>query len=94
MWFNEYGWNASPPNISQDKLTWGRVTDQEQADYTVRGIEYAKANWPWAGAFTIWYLRQVGDILPSASEYYFGLVNPDFVPSQTYNAVAGGGERG
>lgn len=87
VWFNEYGWNASPPSIPKEKLTWGRVSDQQQADYTVRGIEYAREHWPWAGAFTIWYLRQVGDIAPSASEYYFGLVNPDFVPSQAYNAV-------
>jgi len=87
VWFNEYGWNASPPSIPQERLPWGRVSDQEQAEYTVRGIRYAREHWPWAGAFTIWYLRQVGDIAPSASEYYFGLVNPDFVPSQAYNAV-------
>lgn len=91
VWFNEYGWNASPPSIT--KLTWGRVSDQEQAEYTVRGIQYAREHWPWAGAFTIWYLRQVGDIAPSASEYYFGLVNPDFVPSQAYNAVQGVAKR-
>ncbi len=90
VWFNEYGWNASPPSIT--KLTWGRVSDQEQAEYTVRGIRYAREHWPWAGAFTIWYLRQVGDIAPSASEYYFGLVNPDFVPSQAYNAVQAASE--
>jgi hypothetical protein len=87
VWFNEYGWNASPPSIPKEKLIWGRVSDQQQAEYTVGGIEYAREHWPWAGAFTIWYLRQVGDIAPSASEYYFGLVNPDFVPSQAYNAV-------
>jgi hypothetical protein len=87
VWFNEYGWNASPPSMPKERLIWGRVTDQQQAEYTVGGIEYAREHWPWAGAFTIWYLRQVGDIAPSASEYYFGLVNPDFVPSQAYRAV-------
>jgi hypothetical protein len=37
--------------------------------------------------FTIWYLRQVGDIQPTESEYYFQLVNPEFVPGAAYRAV-------
>ena len=87
VWFNEYGWNASPPDMNEDLLFWGRVTPQEQAEYTVRGIRYARENWPWAGVFTIWYMRQVGDIPNSTSEYYFGLVNFDFVAGATYRAV-------
>lgn len=87
VWFNEYGWNASPADMDQSKLKWGRVTPEEQAQYTVRGIEYARDHWPWAGVFTIWYLRQVGDTPRSESEYYFGLVDPDFVASAAYRAV-------
>ncbi|MDQ6695534.1 MAG: hypothetical protein M3014_14150 [Chloroflexota bacterium] len=87
VWFNEYGWNSSPSSMSPQNLRWGRVSPEEQADYTVRGIRYARQNWPWAGVFTIWYLRQVGDIPSSDSEYYFGLVNPDFVVSPVYKAV-------
>ncbi len=86
VWFNEYGWNASPATITD--LPWGRVSPEEQADYTVRGIQYAREHWPWAGVFTIWYLRQVGDTPPSASEYYFGMVNPDFIVSPVYREVA------
>lgn len=82
VWFNEYGWNASPPDITD--VPWGRVTAEQQGDYTVRGIQYARQNWPWAGVFTIWYLRQVGDIPRTASEYYFGLLNTDFVKSDAY----------
>ena len=87
VWFNEYGWNASPESIPPDKLIWGRVTPEQQADYTVRGIEYAQKHWPWAGVFTIWYLRQVGDIAPTESEYYFSLVNPEFVPGTAYREI-------
>ncbi len=82
VWFNEYGWNASPADITD--APWGRVTAEQQGDYTVRGIRYARQNWPWAGVFTIWYLRQVGDIPRTASEYYFGLVNTEFVKSDAY----------
>ena len=87
VWFNEYGWNASPPDMPKESLFWGRVTPQQQAEYTVRGIRYARDNWPWAGVFTIWYMRQVGDIPNSASEYYFGLVNFDFAAGAAYRAV-------
>jgi len=87
VWFNEYGWNASPDTIPDDKLPWGRVTPEQQADYTVRGIQYAREHWPWAGVFTIWYLRQVGDIAPTESEYYFSLVNPEFVPGVAYREI-------
>jgi hypothetical protein len=87
VWFNEYGWNASPPDMPESELRWGRVTVQQQADYTVQGIEYAREHWPWAGVFTIWYLRQVGDIPRTKSEYYFGLVNEDFVPTDAYKRV-------
>jgi hypothetical protein len=85
VWFNEYGWNASPADITN--VPWGRVTAEQQGDYTVRGIEYARQNWPWAGVFTIWYLRQVGDIPRTASEYYFGLVNTEFVQSDAYKRI-------
>lgn len=91
IWFNEYGWNATPADFPvkdpAKDLPWDRVTAEQQADYTVRGVQYAQDNWPWAGVFTIWYLRQVGDIPPTKSEYYFSLVNPEFVPQPAYSAV-------
>ncbi len=89
VWFNEYGWNASPTDgrVKEETVRWGRVTSEQQAEYTVRGIQYAREHWPWAGVFTIWYLRQVGDISADNSEYYFGLVSLDFVVLDTYKAV-------
>src|SRR5437016_13420319 len=86
IWFNEYGWNASPATCCAS-FPWGRVSPDQQADYTVRGIQYAREHWAWAGVFTIWYLRQVGDIAPTQSEYYFSLLNTEFVPSSAYWAV-------
>jgi hypothetical protein len=87
VWFNEYGWNASPASFPPDKLIWRRVTEQQQADYTVRGIQYAKQNWPWAGVVFIWYFRQVGDIPKDRSDYYFQMVTPEFEPKPVYNSV-------
>ncbi|MBI4789094.1 MAG: beta-galactosidase [Chloroflexi bacterium] len=84
VWINEYGWNASPPDFDLDKLIWGRVTEQQQADYTVRGIVEARTKWPWLGVVNIWYFRQVGDLTPDRSDYYFRMVDVDFTPRLVY----------
>jgi hypothetical protein len=87
VWINEYGWNAAPASFPEELLTWERVTDAQQADYTVRGIAWARAHWPWLGVVNIWYFRQVGDIPPDRPAYYFGLVDPDFTPRPVYDAL-------
>jgi hypothetical protein len=87
VWFNEYGWNASPADFPEEQLVWQRVTEEEQADYTVRGVEHALENWPWVGVFNIWYFRQVGGISPDRSDYYFRMVDVDFTPRLVYLAV-------
>lgn len=87
VWFHEFGWNASPETMSQDKLLWRRVTEQQQADYTVRAIRLAREEWPWAGVFDIWYFRQDGHIPPDRSEYYFRMVDPGFTPRPIYSAL-------
>ena len=87
VWFNEYGWNASPADMAAEKLIWRRVTEEEQAEWTVEGIRYGRSHWPWAGVFCIWYLRQVGDIPPTSSEYYFRMIDPEFTPRLVYKEV-------
>ena len=87
IWFNEYGWNASPEDFPEDQLIWKRVSEEDQADFTVRGIDYATERWPWAGVINIWYFRQVGNISPDRSDYYFRMVDVDFTPRLVYYAV-------
>ncbi|MCX6021001.1 MAG: hypothetical protein NTZ05_04580, partial [Chloroflexi bacterium] len=86
IWFNEFAWNASPADFPKDKLTWRRVSDEEQAKYTVDAIKLAQS-WGWAGALNIWYFRQVGDITPDRSDYFFRMVDTDFTPRPVYHAV-------
>lgn len=88
IWILEYGWNAAPDSIPDSRLVWGRVTEQQQAEYTVRGIELARDGWPWAGVVSIWFFRQVGDIPPNNPEAYFRMVDTDFTPRPVYAAVA------
>ncbi len=84
VWINEFGWNASPPDFTNDQLVWGRVTEQQQAEYTLRGIQEARTKWQWLGVVNIWYFRQVGDITPDRSDYYFRMVDVDFTPRLVY----------
>lgn len=87
IWFNEFGWNAAPATFPPDQLPWGRVSEQQQAQYTVEAIQYARSHWPWAGVFNIWFFRQSGTISPDRPEYYFRMVDVGFTPRPLYGAV-------
>jgi hypothetical protein len=87
IWINEYGWNAAPDSFADELLTWERVSAAKQAEYTVRGIEWARENWPWLGVVNLWYFRQVGDVPPDRAAYYFALVDPEFNPQPVYEAL-------
>jgi hypothetical protein len=88
VWFNEYGWNAAPEYFGDEALIWERVSEEKQAEYTLQGIEWARREWPWAGAFNIWYFRQTGQqYTPDDAAYYFRMVDVDFTPRRVYDAV-------
>ncbi len=87
VWFNEFGWTAPPAGFPPDKLIWGSVTEQQQAEYTVAAIDKARAEWPWAGVFSIWYFRQDGHIPSDRADYYFRMVDVGFTPRPLYQAV-------
>ena len=87
VWFNEFGWNAAPKDSVREASKWGSVTEEEQANYTVRAIEMARSKWNWTGVFCIWYFRQDGHIRSDSPEYYFRMVDPGFTPRLVYNAV-------
>jgi hypothetical protein len=87
IWIHEYGWHAAPATFPEELLIWKRVTLEQQAEYTVRGIDWARAHWPWLGVVNIWYFRQAGDIPPDWAAYYFAMVDPEFNPLPVYEAV-------
>lgn len=88
VWFNEYAWNAAPEYFDDDDLIWERVAEEEQAEFTLQGVEWARQEWPWAGTFSIWYFRQTGQqYTPDEAAYYFRMVDVDFTPRRVYVAV-------
>jgi len=87
VWFNEVGWNAAPDTFPQEKLIWQRVPEAQQAEWTVKAIKTARAQWPWAGVFCVWYFRQAGQIPPERADYYFRMVDVGFTPRPVYNLI-------
>ncbi len=88
VWLNEYGWNASPEEMPPELQIWQRVSEEEQAAWTVEGYRWAAEHWPWAGVINIWYFRQWGGKAPTEADYYFRMVDTDFTPRRLYDAVA------
>jgi hypothetical protein len=86
IWLSEMGWNALPSDFPETPR-YGRVSEAQQARYTVRGLQCIQAEWPWVGVTFLWYLRQPGNWQASQQEYYFRLVDPDFTPRPVYQAV-------
>ncbi len=88
IWFNEYGWNASPADMNPAQLVWRRVPETTQAAWSVDGVRFGLESWPWAGVFSLWFFRKPLTALgPDQSEYYFRMVEPDFMPRLVYRAV-------
>jgi hypothetical protein len=88
VWFVEYGWNAAPESFTDEALIWERVSEEQQAEYTLQGIELAQREWAWAGAFSIWYFRQTGQqYSPDDAAYYFRMVDVDFTPRRVYDTI-------
>jgi hypothetical protein len=87
IWLNEVGWNAAPATFPPNRLFWGRVSEEKQAEYTVDAIRLARS-WDWIGVINLWYFRQVGDMSPAErADYYFRAVDVDFTPRLVYHGL-------
>ncbi len=86
IWASEVGWNAPPPS-AQGPFPWGRVSDEQQARYTVRAFERARQEWPWMGVMNVWYLKRADDREMGTVFAGFRLLDPDFTPRPVYRAL-------
>jgi hypothetical protein len=84
IWAMEVGWNALPVGMT---ATFGRVTEQQQARYTVQGYKRAQDEWPWMGSLMYWFFKRAYDTEKDQPFYYFRMLNPDFTPLPIYAAM-------
>jgi hypothetical protein len=85
IWISEMGWNSVPEGIPAN---FGRVTEAEQAKYTVEAFQRQQAEWPWVGVNTVWFFKRPGDSERGESWYYFRMMEPDFSPLPVWTAVS------
>jgi hypothetical protein len=81
------GWNVVPEDI---EARFGRVTEEQQARYTVEAYERIESEWPWVGVASYWFLKRPADWEKDQSWYYFRLLEPDFQPLPVYEFLAAG----
>lgn len=85
IWISEMGWNVAPEDVRPD---FGRVTEEQQARYTVEAYRRAQEEWPWIGVNNYWFLKRPADWEIGQAWYYFRMLEPDFTPLPVYDAVA------
>lgn len=85
IWAMEIGWNALPASFSE--APYGRVTDEQQARYTVAGYRRAQEEWPWMGAMFYWFFKRADDHERDQPFYYFRMFDPDFTPHPVYASL-------
>ncbi len=47
VWAIQFGWNTA------ENSAWGRVTPEQQREYTQSAVQFARQNWPWLGLMLI-----------------------------------------
>jgi len=87
IWATEVGWNASPDEMGH--FPYGQVTEQKQAEYTVRAYLRAQEEWPWLGVMNYWFFRRPSDLESEQPWYYFRMVEPDFRALPVYVQMTG-----
>ncbi len=84
IWISELGWNVVPEGM---EARFGRVSEEQQARYTVQAYERVQEEWPWVGVSNTWFLKRPADWEKDQSWYYFRLLEPDFKPLAVYDAL-------
>ena len=77
-YITETGWNDDPRYVNG-------VTPAQRIDYTLRALEYARRNWPWARSVVFWVFK-----LPAPAHGYrdaFTFVTPSLEPLPIYEDV-------
>jgi hypothetical protein len=95
IWITEFSYSAHtneavPPG---NDFAWALgVTEQQQAEYGVRALDYARANWPYVGLF-VWYKEiswPLGSLSPGWFDVHtqsYGLLRADQSERPAYRAL-------
>ncbi|MFN2593943.1 MAG: cellulase family glycosylhydrolase [Actinomycetota bacterium] len=90
IWITEFGWSSHPDTGNEPNWQLG-VTEQQQADYAVRALQFVSSNFPYVQK-AFWYDASDSSIDYSDAslrvhENNFGLLHRDLTPKPVYSAV-------
>ena len=86
IWATETGYDSNPKAPAGYEYARG-LSEQQQADYLVRSIKYARANWPWMGVMFIWNLNFQAVVPQTDEKWGFGVLRSDYSPRPAYTAL-------
>ena len=89
IWFTEYGWSshANAPACPNITGNWEQgVSEATQADYYVRALAYARANFPYVGV-AFWYTARNESTDPCSNSGNYGLFRNDLSDKPVYLAA-------
>lgn len=87
IWISEAAWNAEPsleefPGEIIGRGVFGRVTQDQAAEYLPIYYERAQREWPWIGVVNTWFFTRASDAERNQAFYYFRMVEPDYTPDR------------
>jgi hypothetical protein len=88
IWASEVGWNALPRDF-EGFPSYGRVSEELQAEYSAQAYQRAQLEWPWMGVMNYWFFKRASDHEMDQAFYYFRMMEPDFSPHPVYEALKG-----
>ncbi len=85
MYIGEMG-TLEKTSVDLGEFNWMELPSQQRADYLVKALQMANANYPWIAGATVFNLdyADVGSIGPSSEESWFSMLNPDRSPRPAY----------
>lgn len=88
IWISEAGWNPVPndPTLIGYE-TYGRVTMEQAANWSVLAYQRARDEWPWVGVISYWFLKRPNEQERNQSWYYFRLVEPTWETTPVYQRL-------
>ncbi len=87
IWQTEIGYDSNP--LAPPTYSYAQsITEQQQADWTVRLFQYTKQNYPWMGVMLVWNLNYQSIVPQSDEKWGFGYLRPDYSPRPAFSALA------
>lgn len=96
IWITEMGWSSHTNEnlvVGSTVASWNLgVSEQQQGDYLVKAIDYAKKNWPYVEVLVHYMDRNrasaSGDANTARHQMNFGLLYADNTPKPSYETLA------